>query len=321
MTEGLTEDEAHDNSSHFQIPVPRRLAGLEKIRERTDQLKLRTEGPPKVITGTVDGSQASDTCRNSSIKRYETVWRQLLDFTILIGDHDSGIILFRPECPADPPPVSLKTARLFLRMQCQKAELLMHHDTTRGVMCTNGRYLPCLYNWKGFSSVKIFAAALSKLHNHYETTSGVYSEKCDDCFKLGPERAMAGGACLTHAGQSHYSSRGNTAHALQFKTDVTHYENYSATHYDARCTFAFLPGELRDIFTKLTSTNDLFDLMVWTIIIVGVKLMLRVEEVLELSYDQFVESFSVVTADEIRGLVSESCDKPPARTRNIYYTD
>jgi len=79
-------------------------------------------------------------------------------------------------------------------------------------------------------------------------------------------------------------------------------EKYIAQHYEARSTYAFLPGELRELRNHLLSFNELFPLMIWTIIIVGIKLFLRVEEVLTMDMSQFDEDFFVVTEDAIQGL-------------------
>jgi hypothetical protein len=60
---------------------------------------------------------------------------------------------------------------------------------------------------------------------------------------------------------------------------------YVENMYEMRSTIAFLPGELRDIHNHLLSHNNLKYLMLWVIIIVGVKLFLRIDEALDLKYE------------------------------------
>jgi hypothetical protein len=51
-----------------------------------------------------------------------------------------------------------------------------------------------------------------------------------------------------------------------------------------RSTIAFLPSELRQIRKHLLSSNRLECLMLWVIIVLGIKWFLRIDEVLELTY-------------------------------------
>ena len=79
-------------------------------------------------------------------------------------------------------------------------------------------------------------------------------------------------------------------------------EEYCENHYEARSTYAFLPGQLRDIRDYLLASNDIHKLMLWTMIIVGVKLFLRIDEVIAMKVDDFKTDYFVVTTDNVEGL-------------------
>jgi hypothetical protein len=84
--------------------------GFQKIQEKAKELKLDTESPKIKIIGKSDRECGKDKAKDTSISRYATAWKGLLDFCIEFEDWKSGIILHRAECPANPFPVSEELA-------------------------------------------------------------------------------------------------------------------------------------------------------------------------------------------------------------------
>jgi hypothetical protein len=88
----------------------------------------------------------------------------------------------------------------------------------------------------------------------------------------------------------------------EFKTKFDQSNTYVENMYEMRSTIAFLQGKLRGIRNHLLSHNDLRHLMLWVIILVavklclqviilvGVKLCLRIDEALDLKYEQFLRA-------------------------------
>jgi hypothetical protein len=67
--------------------------------------------------------------------------------------------------------------------------------------------------------------------------------------------------------------------------------DYAICHYEVRSTIAFLPSEIceiREIRKFLLLSNRIECLMLWVIIIVGIKEFLSIDKVLELTYEQFM---------------------------------
>ena len=54
---------------------------------------------------------------------------------------------------------------------------------------------------------------------------------------------------------------------------------YIENHYEARSTYALLPYQVRELSEYLVANNDHESLMLWTMIIVGIKLFMRIDEV------------------------------------------
>ena len=110
---------------------------------------------------------------------------------------------------------------------------------------------------------------------------------------------------MRHPGDPHYWRRGNVTKDEEFKRSIQDWQDYIENNYEARHSVQLLPGEIHDIQAHLLSFNDLYHLMLWTIIILGIKMFLRVEEVLELTMEQFVEEYSQVIEDDVKGLCAK----------------
>jgi hypothetical protein len=284
-----------------------RQAGFAKLIAKMNELELNTSAPKRVITGrTKDGAVGSDKSKSESIMRYEHVWKNFADFCFLIGDYESAMLPSRGLCPDNPIPVKLRTAVLYMQFRVNKAgtplkdlktgELI--HDVDKKVVYSVG-------DWRSESTVGIFRSAMSKVHSHYETTKGPYVEACSECGKLSKEAVCRGEGCIRHPGDPHYWRRGNVTKDEEFKKSVQDWQDYAEHNYEQRSSAQLLPGEVRDIRIHLLSYNDLYHLMLWTIIILGIKMFLRVEEVLELTVEQFVEEYFQVSEDAVQGLCSK----------------
>ena len=290
----------------YRIGAEKRTNGFSMIEAESKKLGLDTDSARIRITGRNKGNVGgTDSAANSSIERYEIVWQGLLDWSIANQDWESGIILHRTSCPTNPPPVNLDLAIQYMRYRTyEKGTLLRNHKTDEPFLL-DGVPVLCCGDWRGVSSVGIFRSALTKLHRHYATTKGDYVERCTECTKIPLEDARKGEGCRMHPGNPNYWPRGCPSNAEEFKTKINQLTNYVEITYEMRSTIAFLPGELRDIRNHLLSHNNLRHLMLWVVIIVGVKLFLRIDEVLELSYEQFVKEYFVIKELDVESLLAK----------------
>jgi hypothetical protein len=107
--------------------------------------------------------------------------------------------------------------------------------------------------------------------------------------------------------------RGSVTMSQTFNAKLKQMKQYAENHYEMRSTIVFLPGELQDIRNHLLLFNDKPNLMVWVIIIMGIKLFLRVDKVLELMYEQFLKDyFNIKQNNSIEALLAEiqgKCNK------------
>ena len=297
----------------YRIPLDQRNAGLKQIKSRIKELQLKTTGPQIQITASNDGDGTTSS-RESTLKRYESIWKGLLDYCIVTGDYTSAIILDRHQCPLNPFPVSSDTAINYLRMRyLKKDKALKCHKTGQIVVDKFGQPIQTKGDWRGSSSIGLYRSALSVLHSHYESTRGAYFDECADCREIGLERARKGETCPRHIGDSRYHRKGCVTQDDAFVKKIKMAHTYVETHYEARRSFAFTPKNVREAREFFLGQNTIWALMMWTIMILGISLFLRVDEVLEMTVEQFDENFFIIPEPGvIKGLcvkVSGKCDQ------------
>ena len=289
----------------YHIAPEARKSGLTAIEARIRELGLDTASPKVVIQGSDKRNQklGTDSAEISTIGRYEGIWSQMLDFCIELGDYDSAIILARDLCPKNPWSVSASTAISFMRFRVlQEGTPLVHHETGAPVTNAKGEQFKCRGDWTSVSTVQLISSGLSKLHAHYKTTTGDYSEACDACRRVPLEAAVKGTTCPDHIGKSHYYRRGCPTKDSTYKDKHKQMMKHVKDVYDSRATFAFLPHQLRDILDYCVATNSNYYLMIWTILIVGVKQFLRIEEDLAIEMERFQQDYFVVTESNVDAL-------------------
>lgn len=298
--------------------------GLTKIKEAIEEYGLDTTSPQAPIIGIAkDGTLGTDRAKQSSIERYAIVWRGVLNYCITTKRYESGMLFARDLCPADPVPLDLDTAINYMRMRVLKqGTILRHYRTNNPILDNNGTAIECLGDWRSVSGLSIYRSALSKIHSHYDTTKAVsYVPECNGCRALGVARCQKGESCITCCGKPQFWRRGNVTKDATFKNNFDQLVEYVESEYEARHTFAFLPQELRAVRTYLLSHNTLYHLMIWTIIICGTKLFARIDEALDLTVEQFMTDYFVVSENDVGGLCLKLKGKTDKEWANLAMWD
>ena len=292
---------------YYRLTMEQRAQGLAQIKQQVIKHELNMTAPKIQIIGknkkdatTVGTNRAAEV----SISRYETIWRAVLDFCIEISDYDSAMLFAHDLCPTDPFPMSAEMAISCLRFHVEeKGTILKHHKTNEPIISSlTDAPMICQGDWKSVHSIASYCSALTKVHMHYETTTGEYCDLCDDCRKIPMEEVQDGKGCHCHPGQPHYWHTGKPTTAPDFQNNRGIMIDYIKTHYDAHHTFVFYPGELQDLRLYLLSMNNRYKLMIWTIMLVGIKGFLRIEEALNLEVEDLPQDYFVVTRENVEGL-------------------
>jgi hypothetical protein len=302
--DAIIVDPADEEASYYHVSKEILDAGRAMIRNRIRELRLNNHPSVQVVI-----CAGTDNAQQSTLDRYKAFWRGLEAFCIEIGDYDSAMLCSRDLCPSRPPPVAVDTAIAFLKFQVQskvkengEPNILLHHLTQQPVLSAiTGQPMVCAENWNCQPTVKLYAASLQKLHEKYDSTCGVYSEVCNDCLVTHRESREA---CQLHVGTggAKLMRIGNPRKSEQFKNVSKQMLKVLAIRDLSRSTFAYAPHELRAIRDCCLATNSLYDLMIWTIMIVGIKLFLRVDEVLSLTMDDFQTDCFQISKLNVNGL-------------------
>jgi len=283
------------------------MAGFQSIEDKIRELNRDDTDsyvPMAIVGRDHEDELGTVSVSVKSINRYTTVWKGFLDFVILMQDYESGILLHRAKCPPSPMPISDEMAIHYMRYHVmKKGETVCHYRTGLPVLIPNsGSQLTAVGNWKSISTLGIFRSALSFLHKPYECCRGAYFNHCHLCRSIPIDRIKKGESCQNHPNDSRYWRRGNVITSQDFITNQRMLEQYIENHYEARSTVSLFPSELRKIRSYLLAMNDLKSLMLWCIIILGVRLFLRVDEVLSLTVESFIPDYFVVKGKEVMSL-------------------
>jgi hypothetical protein len=179
--------------------------------------------------------------------------------------------------------------------------VLKHYKTDEHVL-KKGSLVLYRGDWQSPSTVGIYCSALTKLHLAYASTQFPYVQQCPKCIEIPIEEACSGKGCTSHPGGPCYWSRGCLTASEEFKKHVLILVDYAICHYKVRSTIAFLPSEICNIRKFLLLSNRLECLMLWVIIIMGIKEFLPIDEVLELRYEQFMTKYFAVKPAYVESL-------------------
>ena len=296
------QERTQASALRFQIASIDLKHGFEEVEKLIKKYNLDTESPKIQIVGKTNDTVGTDSAKESSIERYRQIWPMFRDFCFLIGDYESAMIVCRIICPKDPVPVKMRTAILFLRFRVLEPQDLTDPDTGAPVYDIHNRKIKTRGDWQGTSVPGLFRAAITKLHSHYETTQGSYIEECANCRKLDIKNICKGHGCEKHPGSPQYWRRGNCMGSKKFKKIMVEVVEYIENHYEARSTYALLPYQVRELREYLVANNDHESLMLWTMIIVGIKLFMRIDEVCTMTVEKFKTDHFAVTEMNVEGL-------------------
>ena len=284
--------------------LQRGFANKPNTRSRT---KKKAPKPIRVLRGTAkDGTPGNDTIKESTNDRYQSDWKALLHFCIWIEDWESAIILHRAVSPEASPPVAALTAILFLRyMVLPQGTIVTHPETDEPYQLPHSKGpMHAIGGWTSPSTIHTYQNALSKLHQLHPTTAdGAYIEECEHCKRMPLADIQRGHTCHIHTSGSRYWRTGNVTDNKLFKKNIKTYKEYAAKHYDSKSACSFLPSELRAMRDHLVAKNSLEGLMLWCIIILGVRLYLRVEEILSLTIESFQAKYFLIRDHDIHSLL------------------
>ena len=254
----------------------------------------------------------TDTAADSTICRYKTIWKQFTEFCIKCGDYQSTFLTYREGGIQRPFAPSLSTFCAFaLYRVYQKDVPLKCMISGKPVKFKDERgKIYCAGSCRSLSGLEIISTAFSKVSNYYLDTRGEYEDVCDACLKA-VKKNKAGHGCKLY--DNHYNSpritpRGSISTSSLLAAKMAILKQYIVDHYQPRHTVAYLPREIRNFRTyflnRCVTKESLIELQAWTIMIHAVKNMLRIDEVISFTVEQFLMNYSTMIGDDLMNILT-----------------
>jgi hypothetical protein len=289
-------------------PVPLSLSVLltKKVLKKADVGKrkaLRTHSLARTLstplfTRTVKGTDAE---KSGTKADYENKWSHFHDFCVLLGFYTCALVLDRENCPDRPIPVEIDSVRMYIQYKSNPTgDELVHPDTKVPVRDVMGKVVHCTGTWQSPTNLFKFRAAMLGLDSLHAELMGPYMEQCDECTALTKQTGTGSRTnsrtlrpCLSHTEGARLRSRGGVMNAPAVKRYVSYTMNL-LKGYKKKGNIQLLPSEVRLIRAALMAENSLHGLQYWTMVIMGIKLFLRVTELLTMKVEDFPSEFMML---------------------------
>jgi integrase len=177
-------------------------------------------------------------------------------------------------------------------MTKQEGEVLIHPDIGQPFKDLFGKDMKCIGRYTSPKSLEHCKSAISKLYSFFKSTRGEYRDgQCKACIDLKTKAAERGerliNGCEEHINDPDVRRKGNSTAERGFVSDLIKYKAYAKEHYRQKGNFQFTPGEVRACRNYLLSQNNPVCFMLYVIMLMGIKLFLRIQEVLEMKVEHF----------------------------------
>ena len=256
---------------------------------------------------------------------YGRRWKQIRRFCLLIGDYQSALLCDRKLCPDRPLPMNPSTVCAYLAYMCTDyGATITDYKTGKPLKDRIGNYVKGTGKWNDPGNVQTTQAALKKLHHLYMhlREAITYSPACEECIALTKNKGQIGTYVACEDCHNSFS-RARTKATGNVMTDpgVLDYcalkqRELSETH-TVEGNAQLTPADIRDIRGVLLSAGggkvSVENLKVYTMILIGIRLFLRSDELLNLQFNHVVQKLTVINDQKgvqaLAFVVKGKCDK------------
>jgi integrase len=165
---------------------------------------------------------------------------------------------------------------------------------------TNHRVIVGTGTWRAKVNIQRFHAAMALFHNFYDHT-GPYQHFCDECVRINDEfknspKYTTGfhGSCSLRSGSSRIVPKGNPLSSRDVMAHIKRTRDF-LKNWKVMGNVQLLPGEIRQLRRYLICSGSVANLQVYVMILLGIKLFLRADELINMKVEDFVPSYQVFT--------------------------
>jgi integrase len=288
--------------------------GGPKLEEVSKKLGLVKEEPTPLFTVTGKGTDASESGRRLLC---ENRWKDMFKFFLLIGDYESALLAGRDTCPDTPPPIKPSSICAYLSYKSlEPGEPLRDPQTDVPIVDVNKEEVLALGDWNCPTNIETFQASINTLHGLYSHLSGEYKPVCKFCVHETEQNIKKARytACDRHTSGACVRAMGDP---MTTKLVTDHFKKcrlVCGLKHKRKGNVQLKPSEIRKLRAHLLSDSSRFHegLKIYTMVIVGLSLFLRADELLSMKFDHFVENLQLINPNTgVRALVVEvkgKCD-------------
>jgi hypothetical protein len=304
--------------SHTKLP-----SATLTVEDRVRLLSYRNRLPFPLRT---EGSIPSMTAGAPlTLRRYMQTLKQLSQFSLLVRCDQSSLLLFREVCADMPGPIVPSTLCAFLSYKILKVgEFVTHHSTGTRVADYRGIPIRAEGGWNCSTNLEATTSAIKHLCNLYPSLLGEmlpYQAACPHCIELyslqqndPATRTSVPQPCLqcsvVHGQTAQIIPKGCVLNDQGVIDHIAKLKVQMRAHVRMGCV-QLMPSDVRQIRDHLLNQRpgervfSLNNLQIYCMLLVGINLFLRSEELLQLQFSDFVPAYTFFQSDKgkIQGLV------------------
>jgi len=305
----------HRGGRRFGIDESYIDAGEAGVLEfiRSHNLRVGESQALRDLDSTIKHRTPNKGGRTPTVLSYTAYLEEMLLVAYLVGDYRSAALLNRDLCPENPFPLTPSFVEIYYSFKCGEPGVPICYPNTTRQIRTNGQnsVLKSVGTWHAPTCLNKLHGAVGALESLYAHMHTEYEEICDHCVRANQLRPEADTtarsdwlSCPDHAGRPVLVARGSVLRSLQVIGVHEKWKMLLGKH-KVRGNIALLPSQVRQIRLHLVNINDLECLQTYVMMIVGIKLFLRAEELCDLMIDKFNLSPHVVHPDCVKSLTVE----------------
>ncbi|KAL7580469.1 hypothetical protein ACA910_004483 [Epithemia clementina (nom. ined.)] len=286
---------------------------LERCKKWATNIHLHYNDAFQGVTRTSRGSGK----HTNTLKEYHDKYRELFKFSCILGDWRSACLFGRFDdgsmrvCPSNPWPASPETITKYLYWKIGEVGTPLQYNNYN-VCDVYGKALTCVGQWSDPGNVDKVFSAVGALHRMYSDLKvNEYTELCTECVclnaaSLNNSNAEAGSvwkSCASHQGSPRVRPLGNPNYSRVLISAKAECKKSLSTQHIRKGNIRLLPGDIRNIRNYLWTPGKPYGIMLYTMILVGMSLFLRSDELLSINTAHFEQRGTIVVEGLISSLV------------------
>uniref|UniRef100_A0A7S1YFQ7 Uncharacterized protein n=1 Tax=Grammatophora oceanica TaxID=210454 RepID=A0A7S1YFQ7_9STRA len=273
----------------------------------TNNLHPNQDAQRPQITALLKPSRSGDARQiRGSINQYRRYWLELGRFATKLKDWRTAAICNDDLRPEKPLPADPKTILRWLQFKCTPHNTVVCEPHTGepyrwpdGTEMKGGKYF-----WKAGVNLDRAKTAINMLHNPFELCRGDYFGACRECVRANPGHldftrpGRVWKCCVNHSrGGALLRPLGSPMTDPALKNEFNTLHNRLTNNHVVQGCVQLTPNQIRKLRSHLMTSggsHKLFNHQTYVMILLGIKLFLRADELVTLKFENFrIDCFSV----------------------------